>query len=128
MSRKPARPWALGSGPGFWGCFTWRLFRNGWSANTIWICWLLPPVCSTRLSKTDGETIIIDNPADMPDPTYIDTIAEPWMHISVYTPADYIGSIMEITTRRRGEFIKMEYLDETRVLMEYYLPPVGNDR
>jgi GTP-binding protein LepA len=44
------------------------------------------------------------------------------MHISVYTPADYIGGIMDITTRRRAEFIKMEYLDETRVLLEYYLP------
>jgi GTP-binding protein LepA len=52
----------------------------------------------------------------------IETIAEPWMHISIYTPADYIGPIMDITTRRRGEYIKMEYLDESRVLMEYLIP------
>jgi GTP-binding protein LepA len=44
------------------------------------------------------------------------------MHISVYTPADFIGPVMDITTRRRGEFVKMEYLDETRVLMEYLIP------
>jgi GTP-binding protein LepA len=75
-----------------------------------------------QIVKTDGETIIIDNPADMPEPTHIDSVAEPWMHLSIFTPADYIGPIMDITTRRRGEFIKMEYLDETRVLMEYFLP------
>jgi len=80
------------------------------------------PSVEYQVIKTDGETILIDNPADLPDPSTIESVAEPWMHISVYTPADYIGAIMEITTRRRGEFIKMEYLDETRVLMEYYLP------
>ena len=55
-------------------------------------------------------------------PGEIEAIREPWMHISIFTPADYIGPIMDITTRRRGEFIKMEYLDEKRVLMEYFLP------
>ena len=80
------------------------------------------PSVEYEILKTDGEVIYIDNPADMPEPTYIDTIAEPWMHISIYTPADYIGAIMDVTTRRRGEFIKMEYLDETRVLMEYLIP------
>jgi GTP-binding protein LepA len=80
------------------------------------------PSVEYQLVRTDGETIVIDNPADMPEPTHIDSIAEPWMHLSIFTPADYIGPIMEITTRRRGEFIKMEYLDESRVLMEYYLP------
>ncbi len=80
------------------------------------------PSVEYEIVKTNGETIHIDNPADMPDPTFIETVAEPWMHISVFTPADYIGAIMDITTRRRGEFIKMEYLDATRVLIEYYIP------
>jgi GTP-binding protein LepA len=80
------------------------------------------PSVQYKIVKTDGETIIIDNPADMPDPNYLESVAEPWMHISIFTPADYIGPIMDITTRRRGEFIKMEYLDEIRVLMEYHLP------
>ena len=80
------------------------------------------PSVKYEILKTDGKLIEIDNPADMPEPTHIDIISEPWMHISVFTPADYIGPVMEITTRRRGEFIKMEYLDEKRVLMEYDLP------
>ncbi|MBN1221374.1 MAG: elongation factor 4 [Anaerolineae bacterium] len=80
------------------------------------------PSVEYQVVKTNGETLIIDNPANLPDPNLVVTIAEPWMHISVFTPADYIGPVMDITTRRRGEFIQMEYLDETRVLMEYKLP------
>lgn len=80
------------------------------------------PSVEYEIVKTNGEKIVIDNPAEMPDPTFIDTVSEPWMHISIFTPADYIGPIMDLTTRRRGEFIKMEYLDQTRVLMEYFVP------
>jgi len=80
------------------------------------------PSVEYQVIKKDGETIIIDNPADLPDPNLVDTIAEPWMHISVFTPAEYIGPVMDITIKRRGESVKMEYLDETRVLLEYKLP------
>jgi len=80
------------------------------------------PSVQYEIVKTNGETIIIDNPAHVPDPSFISTIAEPWMHLSIFTPTDYIGASMEITTKRRGEFIKMEYLDEKRVLIEFYLP------
>ncbi|MBN1991662.1 MAG: elongation factor 4 [Anaerolineae bacterium] len=80
------------------------------------------PSVAYQVVKTSGDTLIIDNPADLPDPNLIERIAEPWMRLSVFTPADYIGPVMEITTRRRGEFLQMEYLDETRVLMEYKLP------
>jgi GTP-binding protein LepA len=74
------------------------------------------------LRMTNGEEIIITSPAEMPDPGLIESIAEPWMRLSIYTPADYIGSVMEITTKRRGEFINMAYLDSTRVHIEYYIP------
>ncbi len=80
------------------------------------------PSVEYQVVKKDGETIIIDNPADLPDPNLIESVAEPWMHINVFTPADYIGPVMDITTKRRGEFLQMEYLDEIRVLMEYKLP------
>lgn len=80
------------------------------------------PSVEYQVVKKDGETIIIDNPADLPDPNLVDTIAEPWMHISVFTPAEYIGPVMDITIKRRGESVQMEYLDETRVLLEYKLP------
>jgi GTP-binding protein LepA len=69
-----------------------------------------------------GEVVIVDNPAQMPDPAVIGEISEPWMTISVYSPKDYIGTIMDLVTTRRGEFEKMEFLDTQRVLLVYRLP------
>jgi GTP-binding protein LepA len=121
---EPETSQALGFGfrVGFLGLFHMEIIQERLEREYDLDLLATAPSVQYEIVKTDGETIIIDNPADMPDPTYIQSVAEPWMHISVFTPADYIGPIMDITTRRRGEFIKMEYLDETRVLMEYYLP------
>ncbi len=121
---EPETSQALGFGfrVGFLGLFHMEIIQERLEREYDLDLLATAPSVKYQIVKTDGETIEIDNPADMPEPTYIDTISEPWMRLSVYTPADYIGPIMEITTRRRGEFIQMEYLDETRVLMEYYLP------
>ncbi len=121
---EPETSQALGFGfrVGFLGLFHMEIIQERLEREYDLDLLATAPSVQYEIVKTDGQTIIIDNPADMPDPTYIQSVAEPWMHISVFTPADYIGPIMDITTRRRGEFIKMEYLDETRVLMEYYLP------
>ncbi len=70
----------------------------------------------------DGQVVLIDSPADLPPPEDIEEIHEPWMQINIFTPADYIGPVMELVTRRRGEFEKMEYLDEKRVLLIYKIP------
>lgn len=80
------------------------------------------PSVEYQIIMSNGEELIITSPADLPDPGLTQSIAEPWMKISIYTPADYIGAIMEITTRRRGEYVSMEYLDSSRVLLEYKLP------
>jgi GTP-binding protein LepA len=69
-----------------------------------------------------GEVVRIDSPAALPDPATIEEIREPWMKISVFTPAEYIGAVMDLTTRRRGEYLGMEYLDPQRVLLTYKLP------
>jgi GTP-binding protein LepA len=58
----------------------------------------------------------------LPDEGTIESIAEPWMRISIFTPAEYIGQVMDITTRRRAEFGQMEYLDPQRVRIEYRMP------
>jgi GTP-binding protein LepA len=71
---------------------------------------------------TGGAELTIDNPEDLPIPNEIDEISEPWVKISVVTPSRYIGAIMELVTQRRGTFEKMEYLDETRVLLNYDVP------
>lgn len=121
---QPESSQALGFGfrVGFLGLFHMEIIQERLEREYDLDLLATSPSVEYEIIKTNGEKIVIDNPADVPDPTLIETIAEPWMHISVFTPADYIGPIMDITTRRRGEFIKMEYLDEKRVLMEYYLP------
>jgi len=66
--------------------------------------------------------VVVDNPARFPDVGEIETIEEPWVNLGVVTPDRYIGSLMELTTNRRGTFITMEYLDPQRVHMHFELP------
>ncbi|OQY26080.1 MAG: elongation factor 4 [Anaerolineaceae bacterium 4572_32.1] len=80
------------------------------------------PSVQYKVLKNDGETITIDSPAELPPEIEIEEISEPWMEISIFTPAAYIGPIMELVTSRRGEVGQMEYLDETRVLLNYHIP------
>ncbi|GIW19861.1 MAG: hypothetical protein KatS3mg065_0157 [Chloroflexota bacterium] len=67
-------------------------------------------------------TVIVDNPARMPPPNEIEAIAEPWVRVSIVSPAAYIGALMELTTNRRGVFLDLEYLDPQRVLMRFEMP------
>ena len=67
-------------------------------------------------------TIVIDNPALMPPAGEIESIEEPWVNLSVITPATYIGSLMELSKGRRGTFLTMEYLDPQRVLLSFEIP------
>jgi GTP-binding protein LepA len=64
----------------------------------------------------------VDNPAKLPPVNDIEEIREPWVRLSVVTPATYIGALMELSTNRRGSFVDLEYLDPTRVLMRFELP------
>ncbi|MHB8958862.1 MAG: translation elongation factor 4 [Candidatus Limnocylindrales bacterium] len=66
--------------------------------------------------------MVVDNPARFPDVGEIDSIEEPWVNLGVVTPDRYIGSLMELTTNRRGTFLTMEYLDPQRVHMHFELP------
>jgi len=67
-------------------------------------------------------TVHVDNPANLPPINDILEIREPWVRLSVVTPATYIGALMELSTNRRGSFMDLEYLDPTRVLMRFELP------
>ncbi len=94
------------------------------------------PSVEYEVLLTDGTQLAVESPADMPDPTKIAEVREPWMSVSIVTPARYIGTVMELVTGRRGEYLKMEYLDslsgrregaatavaEGRVLLEYKMP------
>jgi GTP-binding protein LepA len=80
------------------------------------------PSVEYEVALTNGTTIRVDNPADLPDMAQIAEIREPWMHISLFTPTDYIGPLMELATGRRGVFEKMEYLDTRRVMLSFEIP------
>jgi GTP-binding protein LepA len=80
------------------------------------------PSVEYEVVKRTGEVVTIDSPAELPPEGEIEEIREPWMEISIFTPADHIGPIMDLATGRRGEFSKMEYLDEKRVLLTYHIP------
>ncbi len=75
-----------------------------------------------RIEKTDGETVQIDNPSNYPDPSEIAQAYEPVVTAHIFSPSEYVGSIMELCQERRGVFKDMKYLDETRVDMHYELP------
>ncbi len=117
-----ARRWALVFGWAFWACSTWRSSRSGWSANMTWMSLVTAPSVEYEAVLTTGEVVRLDRPSDMPDPSKLDEMREPWMKIQIYTPKEYIGPIMELVTKRRGESINMEYLDTNRVMLTYRMP------
>lgn len=80
------------------------------------------PSVEYHVLKRDGSIVVVDNPAEMPGGEEIEEIEEPWMHIQIFTPKEYIGPIMDLVVQRRGTFDKMEYLDEQRVMLTYFIP------
>ncbi len=80
------------------------------------------PSVEYRVQMHSGEELIIDSPAQLPDPSDIESIHEPWMKIQIYTPQDYIGAVMDLVIKKRGEYITTEYLDTVRVMLHYYMP------
>ncbi|MDR1330407.1 MAG: translation elongation factor 4 [Oscillospiraceae bacterium] len=75
-----------------------------------------------RVTKMDGETVLVDNPLNYPDPAIIETAEEPFVKASVICPAEYVGNIMELCQDRRGEYKEMTYLDTQRVELRYEMP------
>ena len=80
------------------------------------------PSVSYHVHKTDGEEFFVDNPSHLPDPSDIEYMEEPIVKAEVYTPPDYMGSVMDLCKEKRGVFKNMTYLDERRVKLEYTLP------
>ncbi|MBA3870136.1 MAG: elongation factor 4 [Anaerolineae bacterium] len=80
------------------------------------------PSVEYEVTLTNGEIIQIDSPAQLPDESTISEIREPWMKIQIYTPQDYIGAVMDLVIKKRGEYITTEYLDPTRVMLHYHIP------
>ncbi|WP_459914044.1 translation elongation factor 4 [Enterococcus thailandicus] len=75
-----------------------------------------------HVNKTDGSTIVVDNPADFPEPVTIQDVEEPFVKAQIMVPNEFVGAVMELSQRKRGEFITMDYLDDYRVNVVYNIP------
>ncbi len=80
------------------------------------------PSVAYEVHKTDGTVVEVDNPSEMPPTTEIDSIEEPWFKVTILTPSDYTGTVMDLCQNRRGEMEKLEYLSPERVELHYKVP------
>ncbi|MGM0239431.1 translation elongation factor 4 [Enterococcus sp. AZ103] len=75
-----------------------------------------------HVNQTDGTQIVVDNPAEFPDPSKIQNVEEPFVKANIMVPNDYVGAVMDLSQRKRGEFVTMDYLDDYRVNVVYNIP------
>ena len=138
LSFEPENSVALGPGfrCGFLGLLHMEIVQERLEREYDLDLLITAPSVEYRVRKTNGEEIVIDNPAALPPPTEVLEIAEPWMTITVVCPDRYIGAVMGLVTGRRGAFDKMEYLQggdsrqsedsmkvgDRRVLLQYQIP------
>ncbi|MGQ9491354.1 MAG: translation elongation factor 4 [Anaerolineae bacterium] len=124
LSYQPETSQALGYGfrCGFLGLFHMEIVQERLEREYDLDLVFTAPSVEYEVTKTDGSEIIVDSPAELPDPTEIAEIREPWVKIDVFTPAEFIGPVMDLVTSRRGEFKAQEYLDQRRVLLSYHIP------
>lgn len=80
------------------------------------------PSVSYIVTKTNGEVVLVDNPSKLPNSTEIEKIEEPIVKALIFTPPEYVGSIMELCQEKRGVFVNLTYLDPTRVKIDYSIP------
>ena len=80
------------------------------------------PSVPFEIMKHDGEKITISCAAELPDPSHIEEIAEPWSRVEIITPKDYVGGVMDLCSKRRGIMKNMQHLDENRVLLTFEMP------
>jgi GTP-binding protein LepA len=80
------------------------------------------PSVEYRIKLNNGETLKISSPAELPDENLIDQILEPWMDLTIFTPTEYYGVVMDLVRRKRGVFIAQEYPSPTRVQIECEIP------
>ncbi len=83
---------------------------------------LTTPQVEYEVARRDGPVMRVDSPADLPEPSQIAEVREPWMVVTIVTPEAHLGAVIELLQSRRGEHRRLEYLEPTRVLLEYGLP------
>jgi GTP-binding protein LepA len=124
LSYEPETSQALGFGfrLGFLGLFHMEIVQERLEREYDLDIIFTAPSVAYKVMRTDGTVFTIDSPADLPDPTLIEHVEEPWCDLHIFTPSEYIGPIMELVTRRRGEVKNQTWLDTKRVELSFYMP------
>ena len=108
---------------GFWVCFIWKWFKNELKEREFGIELIATaPSVIYQVNLTNHTTIEIDNPSKLPSPQEIESIMEPYVKATIMCPSEYIGSVMDLSQKKRGIFLNMSYLDPTRAEIKYELP------
>jgi len=80
------------------------------------------PTVVYRITKNDGTVLMLENPSGMPDETQIAKMEEPYVKVTLHTPTEYIGGLLKLCEDKRGIQLKMDYVNSTKVIIEYKLP------
>jgi len=121
---EPESSVALGPGfrCGFLGLFHMEIVQERLEREYDMDLLVTAPSVVYQVLRTDGELIEVDNPAALPDSGHVDEIHEPWMALTIWSPSEYIGAIMDLVTERRGTFERMEFPSAGRVMLVYEIP------
>ena len=124
LSFEPESSMALGSGfrTGFLGMLHMEVIIERLEREFDLELIATAPTVVYEVILTDGQKVMIQNPSEMPEPSKIEEIHEPYVKATFLTPSEYIGSLIKLLNERRGIQVKMDYLNESRVLLEYDIP------
>jgi GTP-binding protein LepA len=124
LTFQPETSQALGFGfrAGFLGLFHMEIIQERIEREYDLDVLFTAPSVEYEVLLHDGEVLVVDSPADLPDEGNIEEVREPWMTIEIITPTDYYGPIMELVTKRRGIFKQQEYPAPHRVQLDYEIP------
>lgn len=124
LTYEPETSQALGFGfrLGFLGLFHMEIVQERLEREYDMDIIFTAPSVEYRVTKTDGTIILIDTPADLPDATLVTAIEEPWCELRLFTPAEHIGAVMDLVTKRRGELRNQNWLDSKRVEIACMIP------
>jgi len=124
LTFQPETSQALGFGfrAGFLGLFHMEIIQERIEREYLLDVLFTAPSVEYEVAQLDGEVITVDSPAELPDPSTILEIREPWMNIEIITPTDYYGPIMDLVIKRRGIFKQQEYPAPHRVQLDFEIP------
>ncbi len=124
LSFEPERSDALGFGfrCGFLGLLHMDIVRERLEREYNLSLVVSSPTVRYLVTKTDGAEIEVAKPGDLPDPGQIREINEPWVKLDVFSPKEYVGSLMEVIQKKRALFENIEYMDEVRAIIHYEIP------